>query len=625
MSDIIITQYNKLIINYDTIEISPSNYKEISFDNAWYLNFEDAPDFIENNITAIEKNNLVNITVPDSDYSISDYHVKFVNCNFNIVVDTTDYESLLKNYLDTLDMYGTVNGGDSLSKINNHYYSFDSRKAQNWGGNRWSTWLDPNYTYDQIKTLIIPLVNYDSLKFTTHQEFPILTTFTVTYNSNLYSISVPEHTVYATVTDGPIENIIIPAGNYNWKQYNDYLNTLLSKLNISGFEIQYYACYDYPWNTIFIRENQCVVYGENTFNDLYCKLHFIKPETDVFTRGHNGPPVSRSLSMQSGVYTVDDLVNNININSSDTLFTCQSTNHEILLTADIPFILNPACSITGNNEANVTQTFENQKQILYHPQYQDVGIVAARFTDDPELPTGAGITGLYTPAELLLEINKEFNIKIDSNLNFPTNADVSINNFIYTQSGSQGYETVNICGIQKINYDRTVYYIVNNFSYPQSKYECITGITNINISCEYFGNYVSFSAINLPDGLSIDPVTGNITGVPTVSNSTSTIITCANKVSSKIFEIFFDVNYLYNENYVLNTRTIAIKPNYEIQNITFKLDNNYLSIDSSGTITGELPANKLQISVMYNNYTQTIDIYNLFKSFVINNIHHHIV
>lgn len=32
----------------------------------------DAHDFIENNITEIAKNNLVNITVPDSNYSISD-------------------------------------------------------------------------------------------------------------------------------------------------------------------------------------------------------------------------------------------------------------------------------------------------------------------------------------------------------------------------------------------------------------------------------------------------------------------------------------------------------------------------------------------------------------------------
>ncbi len=40
-----ITQYNKLIVNYDTYEFTPSNYKQIVIDNPWYIDTSSAPDF----------------------------------------------------------------------------------------------------------------------------------------------------------------------------------------------------------------------------------------------------------------------------------------------------------------------------------------------------------------------------------------------------------------------------------------------------------------------------------------------------------------------------------------------------------------------------------------------------
>ena len=46
MQEITITQYNKLIVNYETFELTPSSYSCIAIDNPWYINCESAPDFL---------------------------------------------------------------------------------------------------------------------------------------------------------------------------------------------------------------------------------------------------------------------------------------------------------------------------------------------------------------------------------------------------------------------------------------------------------------------------------------------------------------------------------------------------------------------------------------------------
>lgn len=43
--NVTITTYNKLIVNYNTYEFTPSSYSNIAIDNPWYINCESAPDF----------------------------------------------------------------------------------------------------------------------------------------------------------------------------------------------------------------------------------------------------------------------------------------------------------------------------------------------------------------------------------------------------------------------------------------------------------------------------------------------------------------------------------------------------------------------------------------------------
>lgn len=45
--NVTITTYNKLIVNYDTYEFTPSSYSNIAIDNPWYINCESAPDFCD--------------------------------------------------------------------------------------------------------------------------------------------------------------------------------------------------------------------------------------------------------------------------------------------------------------------------------------------------------------------------------------------------------------------------------------------------------------------------------------------------------------------------------------------------------------------------------------------------
>ena len=63
MQEIKITQYNKLIVNYDTYEFSPSNYKNIAIIDPWYIDVTSAPDFVVNGLTVF--NNYTQETVSD--------------------------------------------------------------------------------------------------------------------------------------------------------------------------------------------------------------------------------------------------------------------------------------------------------------------------------------------------------------------------------------------------------------------------------------------------------------------------------------------------------------------------------------------------------------------------------
>lgn len=63
MHEVTITQYNKLIVNYDTYEFSPSNYKNIAIIDPWYIDVTSAPDFVVNGLTVF--NNYTQETVSD--------------------------------------------------------------------------------------------------------------------------------------------------------------------------------------------------------------------------------------------------------------------------------------------------------------------------------------------------------------------------------------------------------------------------------------------------------------------------------------------------------------------------------------------------------------------------------
>ena len=61
--NVTITTYNKLIVNYDTYEFSPSNYKNIAIIDPWYIDVTSAPDFVVNGLTVF--NNYTQETVSD--------------------------------------------------------------------------------------------------------------------------------------------------------------------------------------------------------------------------------------------------------------------------------------------------------------------------------------------------------------------------------------------------------------------------------------------------------------------------------------------------------------------------------------------------------------------------------
>ena len=60
--NVTITTYNKIVINYDTYELTPSNNKNIVIDNPWYIDTSSAPNFVQTKQSEI---NDMKLSIPE--------------------------------------------------------------------------------------------------------------------------------------------------------------------------------------------------------------------------------------------------------------------------------------------------------------------------------------------------------------------------------------------------------------------------------------------------------------------------------------------------------------------------------------------------------------------------------
>lgn len=555
-----IIQENTIKYNFDTIKVSPSNYKQIFIENPWYLDTSEAPDF--QNINDFEKNTIKNFTVPEDTYTVIAYRIcRYTGTNIEKSINVRDrsHYDILKYYFNTLGS----SGGDYVLNSSNmpqlkYYYLFDGYSA--YGNGNYATFFNGEGNSYKNNSILIPVTKTDGPYYTTFQEIPIITNISITFDSNTFALELPEHRINGKTESSDMTSIIVPAGKYTCSQYHDLIKQVIPYSKTWGNFNTIETMFRYPFCMTARRSNPKAWYcGDNTyplFNDLYCKLHLLYPcSADKYiAHACNGPATHRCLSCTAGIWNIDDFINYVNTTDDEKLFGCRSTTHEIFVTASMPFIINPACSMTKLGEADITPEnstnykFGTQKRILYHPMYKEINCTVTYNG------TTHTISGRYTPAELLREIKtltnadiKVYNNNDEYNINFPEGLTISDNPFFTS--------TENLSGLSRMNF--TVSNNRGNFSYNNYIVNTTDTTHEVSISPTELVNISIIDANNLPNGLQIDSQ-GNITGIINYSDTTggkvSATITVngtspagiVKSISFKFFVNFMNIDYEIN-------------------------------------------------------------------------------
>ena len=417
-----ITQYNKLIVNYDTYEFTPSNYKQIIIDSPWYLDTSSAPDFVQSKEK--EKNNLNNyITISEDVYTYETNSFK-MNGNFgsrNITVNKISN----KSHTEILSTIADVSSANlNISDYYANYYIGTT-----------NFYISNSAVFTQESQILFPIIN--SYFYLSNFAIPLIKTITITINSSNLHMYIPENQL---IVKWETENtIIIPAGDYTYKQYIDLV---LKDIN---YDTKTFID-KYPYMPLTrIINNVCRISG-NKFNEFNNKLYCYN---DLQYMHNNFQPAnSRCLHVPPKQYTVDELITTVNSNSSQTFFTLSSSKDYIYVNCDMPFIINPVCSII-TTDTDIAEDFNTQHILMKNPlsyQYFNATCTYKSTTYTSEGP--------FTPAEFLRWIYSVTGVKcnIHNNIIQCLDYDLTVDENPFFEFKEFGI-VENKCGLRTINYN----------------------------------------------------------------------------------------------------------------------------------------------------------------------------
>ena len=372
MQEIKITQYNKLLVNYDTYEFTPSNYSQIVVDNPWFIDTSSAPDFMQSVKEINKYNDLINIPEDIYTYKYTKFNTYYttgstLSVTFSInTMQNKTHEEILNTINNKF--YGTITYTD--------FYANISRDKEYYTSN----------VTDVIETnqILFPIINVAG--YINNQYIPLIKSITITIDSSKFHMYIPKDTL--SLSWNNTSTLSIAASDY---KYIDYLQKILDHLETTPNYIQYIDTYNYMTINRF-RNPICRISGTqfNKYNGIFhCfKNANLKHNTII-------PANSRCLHVPSGNYTVDEFINKVNSNSSNVLFTLSSTKDYIYINCDMPFIINPICSIV-NNDTDISETFNTKHILMKNPLSYRYFTASCQYKSQTYSQDGN-----FTPAEFL--------------------------------------------------------------------------------------------------------------------------------------------------------------------------------------------------------------------------------
>lgn len=504
MHEVTITQYNKLIVNYDTYEFSPSNYKNIAIIDPWYIDVTSAPDFVVNGLTVFntytqetvsdegttalskakakiariasytdptqdypvepieddpsvktvttvmqnykELNNINDsITIADDKYSLHDHYISIYRKSDEVLhfVNTSpmDHESLVKYVVSQINEIYTITTYDHYIRVDN-YYAISKPS---------------DVTVDKNDAILYPYyANYIQASLGQRQCIPRIQTITITYDYQQLSFDLPAHQVkgYYFINSSDTSKIIdIAAGQYT---FTKYMNTLYNAITGHDYGAGGSYMYNYPYMPLRRQTGYNIGFygvpsadGTNVYNDMYCKLHCVWPQERAVPHISIMPANSRCLHIPSGNWTIDDLITAVNNNKDDCLFTLASTDHYIYIKADTPFIINPVCKII-TSDTDIAETFNKTHILLKNPMYK-------HFTAEAYSNLNGGKEeGDFTPAEFLRWLYNNAGVKCNihhnGTISYDSNIDLIIGENPFFSNNINTGTFDNLCGLTTIPY-----------------------------------------------------------------------------------------------------------------------------------------------------------------------------
>lgn len=444
--NVTITTYNKIVINYDTYELTPSNNKNIVIDNPWYIDTSSAPNFVQTKQSEI---NDMKLSIPEDVYSISDYQTYMWNFDTAETIPSkiktfsssgTNHETMVTNFLKQFNA-GTITSHE-------YFINFEFN-------NHLCTAYPPGFTPTQEQSILCPTTTTYGNALYSNQIFPLVKTITLTLDLNTYCETVPEHVVYWKTVNYGSGEYTVSAGTYTYKDYiNLFLQNFGKYSNPSG---SYLYKYEYFHQSRFGSYDQNCWYGSGV-ESLFGKLHCYPPHK--YTSEHTSlySANNRCMTISSGDWNIEDFINTVNTSSHG--FSITSDNHYIYINYPTPFIINPVCNIV-DDVTDVSETFATRKILCAHPQYKQVNCTVT--LDDNNYVCNERLT----PAEFLLWIYNNTGVKcnIENNvITYSGNLSVSENPFFeFKENGT----VVNKCNLSQLNITN---YVNNKFVNYKTEY-----------------------------------------------------------------------------------------------------------------------------------------------------------